>query len=86
MVAPAYRTADATVSAFDAEAVTLSDSTVLKPTRALYIGTGGSLKVTTAYGSDVTFTNLPSGSILPIQVTKCWSTGSSGVSGVLALY
>ncbi len=82
----AYRVADATVSARRVAAVTLSDSTVLENTRALYIGTGGTLKVTMVEGGDVTFTNLPSGSILPVQVTKCWSTGSSGVSGVLALY
>lgn len=85
MVAPAYRTADATVSAFDAEAVTLSDSALLPRTRALYVGTGGNLKVTTAYGTDVTFANAPSGSILPLQVTKVWSTGTTAAN-VLALY
>lgn len=82
----AYRTADATVSARRAAAVTLSDSTVLEATRALYIGTGGDLKVTMVEGGDVTFTNLAPGSILPIQVTKCWLTGSVTVAGVLALY
>lgn len=85
MVAPAYRTADATVSAFDAKAVTLSDSALLPRTRALYVGTGGNLKVTTAYGTDVTFANAPSGSILPLQVTKVWSTGTTAAN-VLALY
>ena len=85
MVAPAYRTADATVSAYDAAAVTLSDSTELAPTRALFVGTGGNLKVTMAYGTDVTFTGVQAGSILPIQVTKVWSTGSTA-SNVVALY
>ena len=85
MTQPAYRTADATVSAFNAVAVTLSDSTVLAPTRALYVGTGGNLKVTMAYGAEVTFTNVQSGSILPIQVTKVWSTGTAA-SAVIALY
>ena len=85
MAQPAYRTADATVSAFNAAAVTLSDSTVLAPTRALYIGAGGNLKVTMAYGSEVTFVGLAAGSILPVQVTKCFATGSTAAS-VIALY
>ena len=85
MVAPAYRTADATVSAYDAAAVTLSDSTELAPTRALYIGGSGNLKVTMAYGTDVTFSGLSAGSILPIQVTKVWATGSTATL-VVALY
>ena len=85
MVAPAYRTADATVSAYDAAAVTLSDSTELAPTRALYIGGAGNLKVTMAYGTEVTFSGLSAGSILPIQVTKVWATGSTATL-VLALY
>jgi hypothetical protein len=85
MAQPAYRTADATVSAYDARAVTLSDSTVLAPTRALYIGAGGNLKVTMAYGTEVTFVGLSAGSILPIQVTKCFATGSTAAS-ILALY
>ncbi len=84
MVAPAYRTADATVAAFDAAAITLSDSTELAPTRSLFIGVGGNLKVTTAYGTDVTFQNVVAGSILPIQVIKVWSTGTTA-SGIVAL-
>lgn len=84
-MAVAYRTADATVSAFSAIAVTLSDSTVLNITRALYIGVGGNLKVTTANNEAVTFSNLAQGTILPIQVSQCWSTGTTA-SSILALY
>lgn len=85
MVKAAYRTADATVAAYDAKPVTLSDSASIVPTRSLYIGTGGNLKVTTAYGTDVTFSNVVAGSILPIQVTKVWSTGTTAAN-VIALY
>lgn len=84
-MAGAYRSADATVSARGAVAVTLSDTTVINNTRALFIGAGGSLKVSMVEGGDVTFVGLASGSILPIQVTKCWSTGSTATN-VLALY
>ena len=39
----------------------------------------------TAYGTEVTFSGLNAGSILPVQVTKCWSTGSTATN-VIALY
>ena len=80
-----YRTADATVSASRAAAVTLSDSTVIENTRALFIGSAGDLKVTMSDGGDVTFSGLSAGFILPVQVSKVWATGSTA-SLVLALY
>jgi hypothetical protein len=84
-MAGAYRQADATVSARRAAAVTLSDSTVLENTRALFIGGAGNLKVSMVEGGDVTFSGLLPGTILPVQVTKCWSTGSTATN-VIALY
>lgn len=85
MVAPAYRTADATVAAYDAATVTPNDSADIPVTRALYIGTGGNLRVTTAYGTDLVFPALPSGFILPIQVTRVWASNTVA-SGIVALY
>jgi len=41
----AYRSADATVSAHAAAAVTPSDSTDIRPTRAVYVGGAGDVKV-----------------------------------------
>lgn len=82
----AYRQVDATVSARRAAAVTLNDSTVLEVTRALYIGSSGNLKVTMVEGGDVTFNSLSPGTVLPVQVTKVWSTGSSAAMSVIALY
>lgn len=81
----AYRMADATVSGRRAAAVTLNDSTIIENTRALYIGGNGNLKVTMVEGGDVTFVGLSAGMILPVQVVKCWLTGST-VSNVIALY
>lgn len=81
-----YRSANATVSAHSALAVTLSDSTIIPVTRALYIGSGGTLVVTMAEdGNDVTFVNLPEGTVFPIQVSKVLSTGSTA-SNIVALY
>lgn len=56
--------------AANAAAVVASDATVFDPpSRSIYVGTGGSV-VATIGGSDVTFTNVPDGSILPIVATK----------------
>ena len=80
-----YRSANATVSAHDAKAVTPSDSTVLPCTRALWVGTGGTVNVVTGDGTTVAFTNVASGMILPIQVTQVLAT-STTASAILALY
>ena len=70
-----------------AAAVTLSDSTVLTPTpRALYIGVGGDVVVTMAAdGTDVTFKNVPTGTKLPVRVSKVKSTNTTA-SSIVALY
>jgi len=80
----AYRSANATVAAHGARAVTPSDSTVLEVTRGLFIGTTGDVAVTMADGQAVTFSNLASGVILPIQVTKVMAATTA--SDILALY
>ena len=52
--------------------------------RALWVGTGGALKVTTAKGSTVTF-NVPGGGVLPVQVSRVFATGTDA-SGIVALW
>ena len=85
MVGPAYRTADATVAAYDAATITPNDGTDIPVTRGLYVGTGGNLRVTMAYGTDVLFPAVPSGFILPVQVKRVWATNTAA-SGIVALY
>lgn len=82
---PSYRTADATVSAYDAATVTPSDSTALRPTRGIYVGTGGNIAVQMTLGNTVTLVGVLGGSILPIQVVKVLSTGTTA-SNMVALY
>ena len=83
----AYRTADATASARRAEAVSFSDSAVIENTRAVYVGSAGDVKVSMVEGGDVVFAGVNAGTILPIQATKVWSTGTTATAGtVLALY
>lgn len=82
---PSYRTADATVSAYDAAAVTPSDSVDIRPTRALFVGVAGNIKVDMALGTTLTFTDVQAGSILPVQVKRVYSTGTTATS-IVALY
>lgn len=85
MATPSYRTADATVSAYDATTVTPADDGVLRVTRALYVGGSGDIKVDMALGTTVTFSAVLAGSILPIQVSRVYSTDTSATS-IVALY
>jgi hypothetical protein len=58
------------------------------PTRALYIGTTGDLKVNMADGTTVSFVAIPAGTVLPISVTRVFATGQPGsiATNVVALY
>ena len=80
----AFRSADATVSAHGAVAVTPSDATVIPITRALYIGTAGNLNVRTADQQTVLFTNVQIG-VLPLQVDQVLSTSTTAAT-IVALY
>tara|TARA_R110000782_G_scaffold754_1_gene2472 strand:+ start:588 stop:854 length:267 start_codon:yes stop_codon:yes gene_type:complete len=51
----------------------------------LYVGTGGTLKVRTAAGDDITFVNIANGTFLPVQVVRVFATGT-GASNILALW
>ena len=87
MATAAYLSADATVSAHRASAVTTSNSTIYaQPTRALYIGGVGDLTVDMADGGTaLTFVAVQGGTILPIQVTRIYATGTTATS-LVALY
>jgi hypothetical protein len=80
----AFRSADATVSAHGAVAVTASDATVFPVCRALYIGTGGNLNVRTADGQTLVFSAVAAG-IFPVQVDQVLST-STTATNIIALY
>jgi hypothetical protein len=51
----------------------------------LYVGTGGTLKVSTIGGDEVTFTGIVSGTFVPVQVLRVWATGTSA-SNIVALW
>lgn len=50
----------------------------------LYVGGAGTLSVTTLDGSDVTFTAVPAGTVLPVQVVKLKSASTATL--VIALW
>ena len=64
--------------ALHAFAVTPHDSNPLaETTRALYVGSAGSIAVVMASGASVNFAVVPSGTVLPVRVTRVMSTGTS---------
>lgn len=67
-------------------AVIPSDANALPVTsRALYIGSGGTLTIRMMSGDDLTFVGVPSGSFLPIRVTQVHATGTTA-SAIVALF
>ena len=68
-----------------ASAVTPSDSVNLSYPSVVYVGGAGSVKVTTAQGDQVTFVGLSAGQVIPVQVIRVWSSGTTATS-MLAIY
>lgn len=72
--------------ATNAEAVTPHNTNELNyVTRAVYVGTGGDLKVTMADSGTVTFADVPSGTTLAIRCKVIWATGTVA-SDIIALW
>ena len=51
----------------------------------LYIGIGGTLRVLTAGGDDITLINVPNGTFLPIQVIRVFASTTSATN-IVALW
>lgn len=64
----------------DAAAVTPNDSTNLSQPSVIYVGGSGNVKVTTAQGTAVTFTGVNAGTVIPVQVIRVWSTGTTATT------
>lgn len=61
--------------------ITPSDAADLaETTRALYVGTSGTVVVTMAAGGDVTLANVPAGTILPLRVRRVRATGTTAAA------
>lgn len=66
----------------DAAAVVPSNTVNLAYPSVIYVGVAGAVKITTAQGSDVTFTGVPAGSVIPVQAVRVWSTGTTATNMV----
>jgi len=67
------------------DAITPNDGADLTDAvRAIYVGGDGTLTVDTANSTQVTLNVVIGGSILPIQVTKVWATGTTA-TGLVGL-
>ncbi|MFG1247604.1 spike base protein, RCAP_Rcc01079 family [Xanthobacter flavus] len=63
-----------------AAAVAPSDSVDLTyAARGLWVGVGGAVTVTTMGGETVSFT-VPAGSLLPVEVARVWSSGTTATA------
>jgi hypothetical protein len=68
----------------DAGAITPSNTVDLPQFSVVYVGTGGNVKVTTAQGTVVTFSNAIAGSVLPVRVRRVWA--DSTASNMVAIF
>lgn len=68
-------------------AITPSNSTEFsQDVRMLYVGTGGTVSVTSVQGTTVTFTNVPNGATLgPFFIRKVNATGTTA-SAIIGFY
>jgi hypothetical protein len=66
----------------DAAAVTTSDTALFAPPSIVFVGGGGTVRVLTVQGSDVTFIGVLSGSILPVQVARVYATTTTATNMV----
>lgn len=69
----------------DGATLTPSDSApIAVMTRAVYVGTGGDLRVEMAGGQELTFANVQGGTFLPLRITRLFQTGTNagGVVGI----
>lgn len=68
-----------------AESYTIYAQSQVKNAAVLFVGVGGTLRVLTAGGQDITFNAILGGTFLPVQVNKVFKTGTSATN-LIALW
>lgn len=61
----------------DAALVTTSDTVNFSTPSVVYVGGGGNVRVLTAQGSDVVFSNVNPGTWIPVQVLRVFATNTT---------
>ena len=64
----------------EAAAVTPADATYLEPTRGIYVGVSGDVKVKMLDGTTITFTALAAGIVHPISCILIFSTDTTATN------
>ena len=68
------------------DGITPSDGTALaRPTRAVYVGVSGDLRVDSMDGNQVTFVGLAAGMVHPIRCTRVYATGTTATD-IVGIY
>lgn len=76
---------DVAAPAAGAFPITPGDGTIFdQPTRALYVGSGGTVVVEMLWGGTVSFEEVPAGSLLPARVRRVLGATTAGF--LLGLY
>lgn len=70
---------------FDAYAARSDTVELSQVTRAVYTGSGGTMKVTMASGDVITLAGVPAGALLPIRIRQLWSSVTD-VTDAIGLY
>jgi hypothetical protein len=70
-------TLESPVSGGEAIVISGSDHTLTYASRALWVGSTGSVKVDMIGGATLTFVNVQDGTLLPIRISKVYQTGTS---------
>ena len=74
------------MNARDAFAITLSDTVdFATPTRAIYVGSAGTLVAVMLSGAVVSFPGAQAGSVIPIQCTRVNLTGTTASMSLVGL-
>lgn len=66
----------------DAAAVTTSDTVNFAQPSVLFAGSGGTIRVLTVEGSDVTFNSVQPGAILPVRVVRVFASTTTAINMV----
>ena len=66
----------------DAAVITPSNTVNFDTASVVFVGGGGNVRVLTAQGSDVTFTGVLAGTVLPLQVLRVYSTNTTATNMV----
>lgn len=77
---------DRTQAAVGGIDITPSDTAEFPKIRALYLGTGGDVRVRYPNGYETTYFNMQSGVVYPMQIVKVLATGTTNAANIRGLY